>query len=152
LWEQVCGVYLPIVKSRSVTSSLQGSNPRQVITPLFFESICAVYLETTASIFLHIHNLPGPFKCVHTQFETGMLTYPSEADNLICHSDRGSQYLAVQYTERLAEAAIDPSVGSVGESYDNALAESTIALFKTEVINFLGPWKTVGQVEWQTLK
>jgi putative transposase len=71
---------------------------------------------------------------------------PSEADNLIRHSDRGSQYLAIKYTERLAEAAIDPSVGSVGESYDNAPAESTIALFKTEVINFLGPWKTVGQV------
>jgi len=77
---------------------------------------------------------------------------PSEADNLIHHSDRGSQYLAIKYTERLAEAGIDPSVGSVGDSYDNALAESTIGLFKTEVINFMGPWKTVGQVEWETLK
>jgi putative transposase len=76
---------------------------------------------------------------------------PSQADNLIHHSDRGSQYLAIKYTERLAEARIDPSVGSVGDSYDNALAESTIGLFKTEVINFLGPWKTVGQVEWETL-
>jgi putative transposase len=77
---------------------------------------------------------------------------PSEADNLIHHSDRGSQYLAIKYTERLAESGIDPSVGSVGDSYDNALAESTIGLFKTEVINFLGPWKSVGQVEWETLK
>ena len=77
---------------------------------------------------------------------------PSEADNLIHHSDRGSQYLAIRYTERLAESGIDPSVGSVGDSYDNALAESTIGLFKTEVINFLGPWKTVGRVEWETLK
>jgi len=77
---------------------------------------------------------------------------PSEIDNLIHHSDRGSQYLAIKYTERLAEAGIDPSVGSVGDSYDNALAESTIGLFKTEVINFLGPWKTVGRVEWETLK
>jgi len=77
---------------------------------------------------------------------------PSEANNLIHHSDRGSQYLAIKYTERLADAGIDPSVGSVGDSYDNALAESTIGLFKTEVINFLGPWKTVGQVEWETLK
>ena len=77
---------------------------------------------------------------------------PSEADNLIHHSDRGSQYLAIKYTERLVEAGIDPSVGSVGDSYDNALAESTIGLFKTEVINFIGPWKTVGQVEWETLK
>jgi putative transposase len=77
---------------------------------------------------------------------------PSERDNLIHHSDRGSQYLAIKYTERLAEAGIDPSVGSVGDSYDNALAESTTGLFKTEVINFLGPWKTVGRVEWETLK
>jgi len=51
---------------------------------------------------------------------------PSEGDNLVHHSDRGSQYLAIKYTERLAEAGIDPSVGSVGDSYDNALAESTI--------------------------
>ncbi|MFV1875333.1 IS3 family transposase [Nioella sp.] len=77
---------------------------------------------------------------------------PSEADKLIHHSDRGSQYLSIKYTERLAEAGIDTSVGSVGDSYDNALAESTIGLFKTEVINFLGPWKSVGQVEWETLK
>ena len=77
---------------------------------------------------------------------------PSEADKLIHHSDRGSQYLSIRYTERLAEAGIDTSVGSVGDSYDNALAESIIGLFKTEVIKFFGPWKTVGQVEWETLK
>ena len=74
------------------------------------------------------------------------------SDDLIHHSDRGSQYLSIRYTERLAEAGIDPSVGSVGDSYDNALAESTIGLFKTEVIDFMGPWKSVGQVEWETLK
>lgn len=73
-------------------------------------------------------------------------------DNLIHHSDRGSQYLSIKYTERLAEAGIDTSVGSVGDSYDNALAESIIGLFKTEVINFLGPWRSVSQVEWETLK
>jgi len=77
---------------------------------------------------------------------------PSGADKLIHHSDRGSQYLSIKYTERLADAGIDPSVGSVGDSYDNALAESIIGLFKTEVINFLGPWKSVSQVEWETLK
>ena len=64
---------------------------------------------------------------------------PSAADNLIHHSDRGSQYLSIKYTERLAEAGIDTSIGSVGDSYDNALAESIIGLIKTEVINFLGP-------------
>merc|ERR1711895_113146 len=63
------------------------------------------------------------------------------SDDLIHHSERGSQYLSIRYTERLAEAGIDPSVGSVGDSYDNALAESTIGLFKTEVIDFTGPWK-----------
>nr|WP_246057880.1 IS3 family transposase [Arenibacterium halophilum] len=77
---------------------------------------------------------------------------PSEADKLIHHSDRGSQYLSIRYTERLAEAGIDTSVGSVGDSYDNALAESIIGLFKTEVIKFLGPWKSAAQVEWETLK
>ncbi|QFQ88794.1 IS3 family transposase [Paracoccus kondratievae] len=77
---------------------------------------------------------------------------PSEADKLIHHSDRGSQYLSIRYTERLAEAGIDTSVDSVGDSYDNALAESIIGLFKTEVIKFLGPWKSVGQVERETLR
>lgn len=77
---------------------------------------------------------------------------PSGADSLIHHSDRGSQYLSIKYTERLAEAGIDPSVGSVGDSYDNALAESTIGLFKTEVIDFMGPWKSLGQIEWETCK
>ncbi len=72
--------------------------------------------------------------------------------NLIHHSDRGAQYLSIIYTERLAEAGIDPSVGTVGDSYDNALAECVIGLFKTEVINALGPWRTLRDVEWQTLK
>lgn len=72
--------------------------------------------------------------------------------DLIHHSDRGSQYLSIIYTERLAEAGIDPSVGTVGDSFDNALAESVIGLFKTEVINALGPWRTLRDVEWQTLK
>ncbi len=71
---------------------------------------------------------------------------------LIHHSDRGSQYLSITYTERLAEAGIDPSVGTVGDSYDNALAECVIGLFKTEVINVLGPWRTLRDVEWQTLR
>ena len=77
---------------------------------------------------------------------------PAESNGLIHHSDRGSQYLSIRYTERLADAGIDTSVGSVGDSYDNALAESTIGLFKTEVINFLGPWKSMSQVEWETLQ
>ncbi|WP_438826281.1 IS3 family transposase [Ruegeria atlantica] len=76
---------------------------------------------------------------------------PSQAGELIHHSDRGSQYLSIRYSERLVEAGMDASVGSVGDSYDNALAESIIGLFKTEVINFFSTWKTVAQVEWETL-
>jgi len=74
------------------------------------------------------------------------------ADSLIHHSDRGSQYVSIRYTERLAEAGIDPSVGSVGDSYDNALAETVIGLFKTEVIHRLGPCKSCEAVEYKTLE
>lgn len=70
--------------------------------------------------------------------------------SLIHHSDRGSQYLSIKYSERLADAEVDPSVGTVGDSYDNALAESVIGLFKTEVIKQRGPWKTMQEVEWET--
>ena len=72
-------------------------------------------------------------------------------DNLVHHSDRGTQYLSIRYTERLAAAGIEPSVGSVGDSYDNALAESIIGLFKTEVIRRRGPWRNVEGVEAATL-
>lgn len=68
------------------------------------------------------------------------------------HSDRGGQYLSICYTKRLSEAGLEPSVGSVGDSYDNALAETIIGLFKTEVIHRLGPWKSADAVEWETLK
>jgi transposase InsO family protein len=76
---------------------------------------------------------------------------PAETDALVHHSDRGSQYVSIRYTERLAEAGIDPSVGSVGDSYDNALAETVIGLFKTEVIRRRGPWRSleaVATLEW----
>jgi transposase InsO family protein len=72
-------------------------------------------------------------------------------ERLIHHSDRGSQYLSIRYTERLALAGIERSVGSVGDSYDNALAESVNALFKTEVIRRKGPWRSIEDVEFATL-
>ena len=72
--------------------------------------------------------------------------------SLVHHSDRGSQYLSIKYTERLASVEIDFSVGTVGDAYDNALAECVIGLFKTEVINQIGPWKSMREVEWETLK
>ena len=71
--------------------------------------------------------------------------------DLVHHSDRGSQYLSMRYTERLADAGIEPSVGRRGDSYDNALAESVIGLFKAEVIRRKGPWRTLEAVEFATL-
>jgi transposase InsO family protein len=75
-----------------------------------------------------------------------------EREHLVHHSDRGTQYLSIRYTERLAEAGIEPSVGSIGDSYDNALAESVIGLYKTEVIRRRGPWRTLEDVEFATLE
>jgi len=75
-----------------------------------------------------------------------------DTDGLIHHSDRGSQYLAIPYTERLDEAGIRCSVGTTGDSYDNALAESIIGLYKTEVIHRQGPWKSIDPVEYATLE
>jgi transposase InsO family protein len=76
----------------------------------------------------------------------------SDADGVVHHSDRGTQYLSIRYSERLAECGIRASVGSTGDSYDNAMAESIIGLFKTEVIWQRGPWKSVEAVEFATLE
>jgi len=76
---------------------------------------------------------------------------PSDT-GLVHHSDRGVQYLSIRYTERLAEAGIEGSVGSVGDSYDNALAETINGLYKTEVIRKDGPWRSIEDVEFATLK
>ena len=77
---------------------------------------------------------------------------PQRLGGLVHHSDRGSQYVSIKYTERLAEAGIEPSVGSVGDRYDNALAETINGLFKTEVIHRCGPWRSVEAVEFATLE
>ena len=84
-------------------------------------------------------------QAIYQRCETG-------AADLIHHSDRGTQYLSMRYTERLADAGIEPSVGSRGDSYDNALAESVIGLFKTEVIQRKGPWRHAEAVEFATLR
>jgi len=76
----------------------------------------------------------------------------AETTDLIHHSDRGVQYVSIRYTERLAEAGIEPSVGSVGDSYDNALAETIIGLYKTELIRQRGPWRNIDDVEYATLE
>lgn len=77
---------------------------------------------------------------------------PGKGMGLVHHSDRGSQYLSIKYTERLAEAGIEPSVGSVGDSNDNALAETINGLFKAEVIHRRGPWRSFEAVEYATLE
>jgi putative transposase len=77
---------------------------------------------------------------------------PSKAQGLVHHSDRGVQYVSIKYTERLAEAGIEPSVGSVGDSYDNALAETINGLYKAEVIHRRGPWRSLEAVEFATLE
>jgi putative transposase len=77
---------------------------------------------------------------------------PVHRGGLVHHSDRGSQYLSIKYTERLAEAGIEPSVGSVGDSFDNALAETINGLYKAEVIHRRGPWRSFEAVEFATLE
>jgi len=77
---------------------------------------------------------------------------PLHRGGLVHHSDRGSQYVSIRYSERLAEAGIEPSVGSVGDSYDNALAETINGLYKAEVIHRRGPWRSFEAVEFATLE
>ena len=77
---------------------------------------------------------------------------PGRGEPLVHHSDRGSQYVSIRYSERLAEAGIEPSVGSTGDSYDNALAETINGLYKAEIIHRRGPWKTREAVELATLE
>ena len=76
----------------------------------------------------------------------------TDLDGLIHHSDRGVQYLAIRYTERLAENGVVASVGSRGDSFDNAMAESIIGLFKTELVRNKGPWKSLDDLELATLE
>jgi putative transposase len=77
---------------------------------------------------------------------------PVQRGGLVHHSDRGVQYVSIKYTERLAEAGIEPSVGSIGDSYDNALAETINGLYKAEVIHRRGPWRSFEAVEFATLE
>ncbi len=97
-------------------------------------------------------------RSMHTDFVLDALEQalydrqPERAESLVHHSDRGTQYVSIRYTERLAEAGIEPSVGSRGDSYDNALAETINGLYKTELIHRRAPWKTRESVELATLE
>ena len=77
---------------------------------------------------------------------------PERDSSLVHHSDRGSQYVSIRYSERLAQAGVEPSVGSRGDSYDNALAETINGLYKAELIHRRGPWHTFEAVEFATLE
>jgi len=97
-------------------------------------------------------------RTMHTDFVLDALDQalyarqPERGDNLVHHSDRGSQYVSIRYSERLAEAGVEPSVGSKGDSYDNALAETINGLYKAELIHRRAPWKTMEAVELATLE
>jgi len=97
-------------------------------------------------------------RTMHTDFVLDALEQalyarqPERDGSLVHHSDRGSQYVSIRYSERLAEAGVEPSVGSRGDSYDNALAETINGLYKAEVIHRRGPWKTREAVELATLE
>jgi len=84
--------------------------------------------------------------------EQALYARQPERNELVHHSDRGSQYVSITYSERLAEAGIEPSVGSKGDSYDNALAETINGLYKAELIHSRAPWKTREAVELATLE
>jgi transposase InsO family protein len=76
----------------------------------------------------------------------------SEIEGVVHHSDRGTQYLSIRYSDRLTDAGVEPSVGTTGDSYDNALAETIIGLYKAEVIHHRGPWRNIDEVEYATLE
>ena len=88
---------------------------------------------------------------MHSTRSSKRCTRGPHDDKLVHHSDRGTQYVSIRYTERLAEAGIERSVGNVGDSYDNAVAETLNGLYKTEVIRRRGPWRNVDDVEYATL-
>jgi transposase InsO family protein len=97
-------------------------------------------------------------RTAHTSFVLDALEqaihdrHPVRDGGLVHHSDRGVQYVSLRYTERLADAGIAPSVGTVGDSYDNTLAETINGLYKTEVIHRRGPWRSLETVEFATLE
>ncbi|GHC69397.1 IS629 ORF2 [Limoniibacter endophyticus] len=91
-----------------------------------------------------VFHAPSPEQALHDR-------RPANRGGLVHHSDRGSQYVSIRYTGRLGEAGIEPSVGSVGDSYDNALAETINGLYKAEVIHRRRPWQSFEAVEFATL-
>jgi transposase InsO family protein len=126
------------------------------------EPICKVLPIAPSTYHAHVAKRTDPkswrtSRTAHASFVLDALEQalhdrqPAHRGGLVHHSDRGSQYVSIKYTERLAEAGIEPSVGSVGDSYDNALAETINGLYKAEVIHRRGSWRTMEAVEFATL-
>ena len=125
--------------------------------------ICRVLPIAPSTYWAHVARradpgkLPTRARTAHAGFVLDALEQalherrPIQQGGLVHHSDRGVQYVSIKYTERLAEAGIEPSVGSVGDSYDNALAETINGLYKAEVIHRRGPWRSFEAVEFATL-
>jgi len=106
----------------------------------------AVYLQIQ-----HLRHAPARRMAGSAQKWQEGVSVALTKSGLVHHSDRGGQYLSIRYTERLAEAGIEPSVGSVGDSYDNALAETINGLYKTELVYRQGPWRNMQDLELATL-
>jgi len=144
-----------------VNREFRASAPNQLwVSDFTYVSTWAGFVYVAFVIDVFARRIVGwrVSRTAHTDFVLDALEQalhqrrPVQQDGLVHHSDRGSQYVSIKYTERLAEAGIEPSVGSVGDSYDNALAETINGLYKAEVIHRSGPWKSFDAVEYATLK
>ena len=144
-----------------VNRVFKAERPNQLwVSDFTYVSTCQGWLYVAFVIDVYARRIVGwrVSRSMHTDFVLDALEQalydrqPERAESLVHHSDRGSQYVSIRYTERLAEAGIEPSVGSRGDSYDNALAETINGLYKTELIHRRGPWKTRESVELATLE
>jgi putative transposase len=142
-----------------VNRHFKASRPNQLwVSDFTYVSTWQGWLYVAFVIDVYARRIVGwrVSKTMHTDFvldalEQALYARQPDRDQLVHHSDRGSQYVSIRYTERLAEAGIEPSVGSRGDSYDNALAETINGLYKAELIHRRAPWKTREAVEIATL-
>ena len=144
-----------------VNRVFKAERPNQLwVSDFTYVSIWQGWLSVAFVIDVYARRIVGwrVSHSMHTDFVLNALEQalyerqPERAESLVHHSDRGSQYILIRYTERLAEAGIEPSVGSRGDSYDNALAETINGLYKIELIHRRAPWKTRESVELATLE
>jgi putative transposase len=144
-----------------VSSQFKADRPNQLrVSDFTYVSTWQGWLYVAFVIDVYARRIVGwrVSSPMHTDFVLDALEQalfdrrPERTDALIHHSDRGSQYVSIRYSERLAEAGIEPSVGSRGDSYDNALAETINGLYKAELIHRRAPWKTKESLELATLQ